>query len=94
MDLPLKDITTILSVPRQAQDEVLRYHRELLSKKKLKLEKVMSNLDLYLAGVNISQLDLFDGGNVFSLKEQYRLEAEVTYGNTDKYKPIWESCLN
>lgn len=86
MDLPLKDISHILQLSKQEQNRTLESHYEILAKKRRKLETTMSNLERYLSGEDIFNLDIFDNTNVRPLKEQYKREAKFAYGATEKYK--------
>lgn len=86
MNLPLKDISCILQLPRQEQNKVLERHHEILSRKKQRLENTISNLERYLSGEEIFDLDVFEGTGVLPIKEQYKQEAKVAYGETEKYK--------
>ncbi len=86
MDLPLKDISSILQLSKQEQNRILKHHFEILSKKQKKLEKMMSNLERYLSGEEVFDLDIFEDTSVLPLKEQYKREAKFVYGETEKYK--------
>lgn len=86
MDLPLKDISCILQLPKQDQNKILEHHYEILSRKKQKLENMMLNLERYLSGEDIFDLDIFENTNVVPLKEQYWREGKFAYGQTQKYK--------
>ncbi len=86
MDLPLKDISSILQLSKQEQNRILEHHFEILSKKQKKLEKMMSNLGRYLSGEELLDLDIFEDTSVLSLKEQYKREAKFVYGETEKYR--------
>lgn len=86
MNLPLKDICYILKLSRQEQNRVLGHHYEILLRKKQKLEKMMSNLERYLSGEDIFDLDVFEDTSVLPIKEQYQREAKFAYGETEKYK--------
>lgn len=86
MDLPLKDISCILQLSKQEQNKILEHHYEILSRKKKKLENTISNLERYLSGEDMFDLDLFENTNVLPLKEQYRREGKFAYGETQKYK--------
>ncbi len=46
----------------------------------------MSNLERYLSGEDIFDLDIFENTNVLPLKEQYKREAKFAYGETEKFK--------
>lgn len=86
MDLSLKDISYILQLPKQEQNEILKHHYEILSRKRQKLHTMMSNLERYLSGEDMFDLDLYEHTNTLPLKEQYRREGKFAYGETKKYK--------
>lgn len=86
MDVPLKDISCILQLSKQEQNKILEHHYEILSRKKQKLENMMSNLKRYLSGTDMFDLDIFENTNVLPLREQYRREGKFAYGETLKYK--------
>jgi len=86
MDLPLKDISGILQLSKKDQKRILKHHYEILLIKKQKLEKMMLNLERYLSGAEMFDLDIFENTKVYPLKEQYKIEAKVAYGQTEKYK--------
>lgn len=86
MDLPLKDISRTLQLSKEEQNKIMKQHYEILSRKKQKLEKMMSNLESYLAGRDIFDLDIFEGTSVLPIKEQYMREAKFAYGETEKFK--------
>lgn len=86
MDLPLKDISCILQLSKQEQNRILEHHYEVLSRKKQKLEKIMLNLERYLSGEDIFDLDIFEDTSVLPIKEQYKREAIFAYGETEEFK--------
>ena len=86
MGIPLKDISCILQLSKQEQNKILEHHYEVLLRKKKKLENMMSNLERYLSGEDMFDLDIFENTNVLPLKEQYRREGKFAYGETQKYK--------
>ena len=86
MNLSLKDISGILQLSKQEQNKVLEHHYEILAKKKHKLENMMSNLERYLLGEDMFDLDIFENATILPLKEQYKLEGKFAYGETPKYK--------
>lgn len=86
MDLPLKDISSILQLSKQEQNTILESHYEILSRKKQKYEKMMFNLKRYLSGDDLLDLDLFEHTAVYPIKEQYKREAKLVYGDTDKFR--------
>lgn len=86
LDLPLKEIATIIQMPKQEQKTVLVGHYEAMQIKKQNLERALNNLNDFILGKDISNLDVFQEGNVLPLKEQYLVEAKYVYGDTEKYK--------
>ncbi|ODU55733.1 MAG: MerR family transcriptional regulator [Clostridium sp. SCN 57-10] len=86
INLPLKDISAILQLSKQEQNKILEHHYEILSRKKQKLENMMSNLERYLSGEDMFDLDIFQNTTVLPLKEQYKREGKFAYGETQKYK--------
>ncbi len=86
MDLSLKDISHILQLSRQEQNNVLRDQYEILLRKRQKLDTMMSNLERFVSGEAIFDLEIPEDKSVLPLKEQYKREAKVTYGETKKYK--------
>ncbi|MBO0995609.1 MerR family transcriptional regulator [Bacillus sp. SD088] len=86
LDLPLKEIAAIIQMPKQEQRAVLAGHYEAMQIKKQKLERILTNLNDFIAGKDINNLDIFHEGNVLPVKEQYLMEAKYVYGDTGKYK--------
>lgn len=86
MNLSLKDISGILQLSKKEQNKILEHHYEILSRKKRKLENMMSNLERYLSGEDMVDLDIFENTKVLPLKEQYKREGKFAYGETQKYK--------
>ena len=89
--LSLKDISNILHLSKQEQNKILEHHYEILSKKKQKLENMMSNLERYLSGEDIFDLDVFEDTSILPIKEQYEREGKFAYGETQKYKEYEEN---
>ncbi len=90
MNLPLKEIANIIKLPKKEQDEILKNHYEILSRKKEKLEKTISNLKSYLAGASILELDIFDNTNIQPINKQHMMEGKLVYGDTEIYRDYEE----
>ncbi|MEK4303964.1 MULTISPECIES: MerR family transcriptional regulator [Oceanobacillus] len=86
LDLPLKEIAAIIQLPKQEQRTILAGHYEAMQIKKQNLERTLANLNNFISGKDISNLDIFQEGSVLPLKEQYQMEAKYVYGDTDKYQ--------
>ncbi len=91
MNLSLKDINNILQLSKKEQNIILGHHYEVLSRKKQKLENMMSNLERFLSGENMVDLDIFENTKIPPLKEQYIREGKFIYGETPKYKEYEKS---
>ncbi len=91
LDLPLKEIATILQMSKQEQKTVLAGHYETLQRKKQNLERTLNNVKDFISGKDSSYLDIFQESNVLPLKEQYQMEAKYVYGDTAKYKEYEEN---
>lgn len=86
MDIPLEDISRILSDPAYDKTETLRKHRELLMLKKQRLEDVIRLLDDTIKGGKPMSFDAFDTKKVEQARKQYAEEAKQRYGDTKEYK--------
>ncbi|GGP08183.1 MerR family transcriptional regulator [Oceanobacillus neutriphilus] len=86
LDLPLKEITSIIEMSKQEQRTVLARHYHVMEMKKQNLERTLTNLNDFMSGKDIVFLDMFHKGGILPLKEQYQKEAKYEYGHTDKYK--------
>lgn len=91
MDFSLKEIANIIKLTKQEQKQIVKQQRQALLMKKQRLEMIMSALDEYVLGKDISDLPLFQHSSVLPLKEQYANEARFLYGETDAYKVYIES---
>ncbi|MEK3838394.1 MerR family transcriptional regulator [Paenibacillus sp. FSL R7-0128] len=85
MDFSLKEIADIVKLTREEQKQVLKKHRQTLLAKKQRLVNIMTALDEYVSGNDVSTLHIFDHSPILPLKEQYANEAEIIYGETEAY---------
>src|SRR4026209_2867465 len=86
LDLSLNEIADILKLTKQEQKQILKKQRQTLLLRKQRLENIMTALDEYVSGNDISHLHLFNRFSVLPLKEQYANEARFIYGETEAYK--------
>ncbi|MCJ8012226.1 MerR family transcriptional regulator [Paenibacillus sp. KQZ6P-2] len=91
MDFSLKEIADILKLTRQEQKQILKKQRQTLLLRKQRLENIMTALDEYVSGNDISNLQIFNSTSVLPLKEQYANEARFIYGETETYKEFNET---
>lgn len=91
LDFSLKEIADILKLPKQEQKQILKKQSQTLLLRKQRLETIMTALEEYVSGNNISNLQIFNGSSVLPLKEQYANEARFAYGETETYKEFNET---
>ncbi|QOS77075.1 MerR family transcriptional regulator [Paenibacillus sp. JNUCC31] len=86
MNFSLKDIAAMMQLSKEEQKDILREHRSTLVQRKQKLETIIGQLDEYVDGTDIAQLNLFGDSPILSIQEQYESEAKFVYGDTKKYQ--------
>jgi DNA-binding transcriptional MerR regulator len=89
IDLPLEEIKGILDRPGFDLAHALRDHRELIARKRKRLDSLLTTIDQTIAKLTkqtpMDDKDLYTG---FSKQqtEAYAAEAKQRWGNTDAYK--------
>lgn len=86
MDLNLYEISDIMKLSKEEQKNLLQKHCETLLLKQQRLTTIINSLGDYVAGKDISNLNIFNNSPFLPLQEQYDREAKITYGQTEKYK--------
>lgn len=93
MELPLQEVRLILDDPAYDRQQMLRFHKELLLKKKHRLEQIIQSVEQTLqsieGGYSMSKQDMFEPFDMKEIEEhqqKYGKEAEERWGNTDAYK--------
>lgn len=89
LDFSLKEIADILKLTKEEQKQLLKKQRRTLLSRKQRLETIMEALDEYVAGNDISHLQIFN--HSLPLKEQYANEARFVYGETETYREFNET---
>jgi DNA-binding transcriptional MerR regulator len=89
----LEEIKEILDSPGFNRKEALQAHKELLLKKKQRLEEIILTVDKTISsiegGKNMKKKDMFKGFDMTEIEEhqkKYAEEAKQKYGHTDAYK--------
>ncbi len=97
LDFSLSEIKDILLEPGFDKKKALISHRELLTKKRQRLEKIIGTVDRTLEKYerkidmnNREMLGAFDMGAIEKHKKKYAEEAFGKYGHTDAYKESME----
>ncbi|RCX18625.1 DNA-binding transcriptional MerR regulator [Fontibacillus phaseoli] len=94
LDFSLKEIADILKLTRHEQKQILKKQGQTLLLRKQRLENIMTALDEYVSGNDISNLHIFKSSTVLPLKEQYANEARFIYCETEAYKVYNETMEN
>ncbi len=85
LDFSLKDISAILNSPAYNRDTALAGHREILVKKRDRLNGLISLMDSIMKGNDEMSFKEFDVTEIEAVKEKYREEALLRWGNTQEY---------
>lgn len=86
MNFSLQDIASALKRSIDEQREMPRTHRAALVERKVKLEATIRQLDNYVDGTDITQLELFSDSPIQSIQTQYESEAKLIYGETQRFQ--------
>ncbi|MBB3128338.1 DNA-binding transcriptional MerR regulator [Paenibacillus rhizosphaerae] len=91
LDFSLKEIADILQLTREEQKQILKKQKQTLLSKKQRLDTIMTALEEYVAGNDISHLQIFNSTSALPLREQYANEARFIYGETEAYQVFNET---
>lgn len=86
LDFPLKEIESIIKNPKFNREKALLNHKNLLTLKRNRLNKLIRLVDKTLKGDDSMSFSEFDESEIEKLQKKYADEAKEMYGNTDKYK--------
>jgi DNA-binding transcriptional MerR regulator len=93
LDFSLSEIKDILSNPGFDRKQALKSQKELLIKKRNRLNKIIKTLDNTLESVeggiemdNKKMFEGFDMGEIEEQKKKYAKEVEERWGNTNAYR--------
>ena len=86
LDFPLIEIKEIISNPNYDDRQALTKHKELLVKKKQRLEGLVNLVDKILEGGNTMSFNEFDMTEIEKMKDQYSKEVKERWGDTNAYK--------
>jgi DNA-binding transcriptional MerR regulator len=93
LDFSLQEIKEIMDSPGFDKKKALKSHKNLLLKKKERLEKIINTVNNTIKSIegeiDMSKKDMFEGFDMTEIerhKEKYAKETEEKYGNTDAYK--------
>lgn len=86
LDFSLQGIREIMGKPGYDRREALEKHREMLLKKRERLEGLISLVDRILKGENDMSFQEFDKTEIEDMKEKYAAEVRERWGGTAAYQ--------
>ncbi len=92
LEFPLDEIKTMMNASSFDSSKALQDHRELLRRKKARLEKLISSVDKALEETKGAHMSSHTDYSAFSNEsvEQYKDEVRERWGNTQAYKQSQE----
>lgn len=86
LDFPLSEIRSILDNPSFDTHTALKQHRDLLSLKRKRLDRLIQLVDETLKGETTVSFQEFDKTELEEAQKRYAEEARERWGGTDAYK--------
>lgn len=86
LEFPLNQIKQIINDSKFDSQKALINHRDLLIKKRERLDKIINLVNKKLEGGTIMSFKEFDTTEIEKCKEKYAKEAKEKYGDTNEYK--------
>lgn len=94
LDFSLSDITKIITDPDFNKEKALQNHKELLIKKRDRLNKLINLVDNTLKGVDKMSFKEFDMTDIEVSKKKYANEVKERWGSSDAYAESEKKCKN
>ncbi|MEA5042898.1 MAG: MerR family transcriptional regulator [Oscillibacter ruminantium] len=86
LDFPLQEIREIMENPGYNRQEALEKHRELLVKKRERLNGLIGLVDKTLKGESEMSFQEFDKTEIETMREQYAKEVRDRWGDTPAFQ--------
>lgn len=86
LDFPLNQIKDIMGNPSFDKREALKKHKELLTKKRERIDKLITLVNNTLEGEENMSFTEFDISEIENAKNKYAKEVKERWGQTDAYK--------
>lgn len=86
LDFSLSDIKEIMNNPNFDKTQALAKHKELLIKKRQRLDRLIELVDTTLQGEYDMSFKQFDMKDIETAKKNYKAEVEERWGHTEAYK--------
>ena len=85
LDFPLNEIKEIMENPNYDKSQALEKQRELLIKKRDRLEQLIALVNRTMEGEQQMSFEEFDITEIEKMKEQYASEVKERWGDTEAY---------
>ena len=86
LEFPLSEIREIMTNPSYDKQKALIRHKELLMKKRNRLNNLIQLVDYTMKGEKTMSFKEFDMSEIDKAKKEYAKEVKERWGNTDAYK--------
>lgn len=94
LDFPLNEIKEIMTNPNYNKGEALNKQKELLVKKRQRIDSLIGLINNTIEGDNNMSFKEFDMKDIEESKKKYAKEVKERWGNTDAYKECEEKTNN
>jgi DNA-binding transcriptional MerR regulator len=94
LNFPLNEIKEIMTNSEYDKIEALKKHKELLLKKRERIEKLITLVDNTIKGDVEMSFKEFDMTEIESAKKKYAKEVKERFGNTEAYAESEEKAKN
>ncbi|MFT8348571.1 MerR family transcriptional regulator [Clostridium saccharoperbutylacetonicum] len=94
LNFPLNEIKEIMTNPEYDKTEALKKHKELLLKKRERIEKLITLVDNTIKGDVEMSFKEFDMTEIEGAKKKYAKEVKERFGNTEAYVESEEKTKN
>lgn len=86
LDFPLEEIREIMTNPNYHKQEALIKHKELLMKKRERLDNLIQLVDNTMKGESVMSFKEFDSSEIEKVRNEYAKEVKEKWGHTSAYK--------
>ncbi len=86
LDFPLNQIKEIMTSPNFNAGEALENHKDLLQKKRERIDKLIRLVDKRIKGENDMSFNEFDMTQIEETKQKYTAEVKERWGDTKAYE--------
>lgn len=94
LDFPLADIQKILKDPEYDKQDALIHQKELLIKKRDRLNRLIDLVESNIEGATHMNFEAFDTSEIDHYKEDYKQEVKERWGKKDAYQEYNKKTKN